>query len=694
MQRVSRKAKRLFVLLPLATALLFSACVDFKEPVGFIWPTTLTVPLVNRSYDIKYFVEKSSEIKIDTVTQKVYYSDTQRVEPYLVGDNVTLDAIVSQVEETIGAITITDPGTVSGSVAISDWTPFTGNQTVIVPSTQNNPVSVNSNPNPISAFENATFDSGLLKMIIVNQNGIPLNIHRMVVKNSNGTTVFDTTFSPLKTITSGSQSNEIALNLAGKTVTNTLQTSFSFSTPGTGGNAVTIPAGARTDYSISFSNLVVGSATAKIPAQDPITKEGTVTVDDSTFYREVTFGGGNLQITLTNGLPVPINADLTLYQIQEPNGSVFRRQVTIPAKGNESISIPNLLGYKVIANNVGFLSNEVSYKVISSTVNVNNAVTINKTDKVSASVRFTNLKATSFEGIVKPTPITVEKTSIDLNLEDLKDQFKYDSFKLSESNVQIQVATSAKFDIQFSGVLRGNNGTVTRTLTVNPTVIKPGVLTTLIPPKDLENFLNSFPTALPEKLEIDGAGVANPLASYNAMRSSGSVGKISEKDSIYGDVGIEIPFNVGIVNGVFSDTIDLDIEQDIRDRIKNGQEATVFLEIENGIGAKVQYGGYITDANYKYLIALPNAASNGGDSLVTINGGTVNATTGRVSTPSKDSLTITLKGTDFVNLSEARYIIMKIRLDTSLPAGSPVKFYADDKIKIRAYARLSAKVDF
>ncbi|MCC6636812.1 MAG: hypothetical protein IT278_03705 [Ignavibacteriaceae bacterium] len=48
---------------------------------------------------------------------------------------------------------------------------------------------------------------------------------------------------------------------------------------------------------------------------------------------------------------------------------------------------------------------------------------------------------------------------------------------------------------------------------------------------------------------------------------------------------------------------------------------------------------------------------------------------------------------DFKNFTRVKYLIFEMKVNTSKPNASPVKFYPLDKLKMRAYGKFSYKVD-
>ncbi|MBK6682141.1 MAG: hypothetical protein IPG53_20170 [Ignavibacteriales bacterium] len=102
-------------------------------------------------------------------------------------------------------------------------------------------------------------------------------------------------------------------------------------------------------------------------------------------------------------------------------------------------------------------------------------------------------------------------------------------------------------------------------------------------------------------------------------------------------------------------------------------------------------GGKFVDEDYKYIMnMIPK--NTGNDSLVVIPGAAVGPDN-KVITPTNKDILIKLVKNDFKNFTRVKYLIFDMKVNTSKPNASPVKFYPLDKLKMRAFGKFSYKVD-
>ncbi len=67
---------------------------------------------------------------------------------------------------------------------------------------------------------------------------------------------------------------------------------------------------------------------------------------------------------------------------------------------------------------------------------------------------------------------------------------------------------------------------------------------------NITELLNRFSSDLPDSFAIIGSAMINP--NYQ-------IAKIVMGDSIFGSINYEIPLNIGIAEGSFKDTLDIDL---------------------------------------------------------------------------------------------------------------------------------------
>lgn len=685
-QKISSKYQLLKSITLPATVLFaliffFGGC-EIKELNAPTWDVELNAPVFNRAYDVKTIIDKDTTVlkyyKDPTNLGLLYYADKKGINPIRVEDKLTFTDVNTGASSVVGQIKINDPQPVSAALEVDSWSGITPGQTVVFPAVTPRPAGKNFDV--VQQFESATFDQGTLKLTFTNNNGpIQITLANIIIRDINDNPIlFDLNS---YTMNQG-ESREIPFNLAGKTLPNRLSVQSQFSTPGSGGNPVTIPAGAATNFSAAFENLVIAEATAVLPAQNPFSLDSTFVLDDSTYLQSVVFNTGILNMNLTNNLDVEIDINLTLPELKNPSNQAFTQNFTLSRKNTTGatklVTVDPMTDWSISS---ATLTNKLSYNVVATAKPTTDVRTINKNDSLSVAITLTNSTLKSFTGKLKPTELDIAESAIDLNLSDLSTKFTVSQINFDNPQIDLVLGSSSSIQLGFSGVIRGTNGIQTRTINIPYSVLSSGSSTVSLSPTELKNFFNGFSSKLPDSLYIVGHAIVNP--NYGT-------GTIANTDSIYGDSEIEIPLKVGISGGVFRDSSDFSFSDENKENIDQLLNAAVGLKLQNGLPVQIQFSGRIYDENQNFLMYFPPQRP-AQDTLITIAGGVIDVN-GKVTSPTSDSILVQINSDEFDNLSKAKYIITTIKMNTSGGGVQPAQFRTSDLISIRGFGQVKYKV--
>jgi hypothetical protein len=216
----------------------------------------------------------------------------------------------------------------------------------------------------------------------------------------------------------------------------------------------------------------------------------------------------------------------------------------------------------------------------------------------------------------------------------------------------------------------------------------PGKTTIEVPSADLSAFISSFSPNFPSELTITGTATINPDGDQNTIYT------ISQDDYITGNAEITFPLNVGVEDGQFADTTEINIT-DIKDQENKVQSVILTVQITNGIPAKVKFEGAFMDAtkSVKLLDLPPNRQD--GNRFIELEGASVDAN-GKVTAPTVKTETIEFTGSDVDKFVNTKYILSNVTINTTgatTGSAAPVEFKVTDSIKIRASAKLVYRVN-
>ena len=699
------KRKLLLPFFAFISVILLHGCVDipsdFKAPV---WSVGVFGPGTDTTITIKKMIEDDTSVvkwrNDPGVIGLLYFSDTTKIDPVKIEDNLKIDNFSTSFNQSIGEIKINNIPSDSVSVTLGDWGEAPGSavpfgEIVIGPDVEF-PV--------IDEFEEVTFKTATLNITIINRLPLPIDIQEVkivnVVSNQN---IFSKAYTNNVGVPSGGGlrltadggSAVIPITLDGKTLTNRMKFVGTLAKPGN--QTVDLDANDGTIVLAEFDNggLSVQSAKAVLPAQDPFNISGQVSLSDSNQVEEAVLEGGQLNLVIDNNFDLDIQIDLTLNELRTPSGSSYSANINLLAnqQGNTDATIADLAGYKIASSVPGQTITDFNYDL---TVTVNGspggtASTISVTDDIAASIDFANLAIKSFTGRVAPFSFDLANTSFDLDFGDFNKQFGFTQINFADPTIQISLINSADIEAGIKGAVIASNGTTAEDQNINLDALITGNATTLIDlSADFKTAFQQFKSGLPDHFEVSGAITANP--DYK-------IGVVEKSDSVKGEVLLDLPMDVGIAAGTFVDTMDLDNEPN--EDVNKLNEAAIVLEISNKIPVEIKFSGQILDANGNVTMNIPpNPVTVGSGSPVDyifIPGPVVDAS-GNVTAATTVQERISITGDQVQKFLNGKKMIMSLELMTAeADAGSPpktVRFTINDELSIKLWGEANILLDF
>jgi len=186
---------------------------------------------------------------------------------------------------------------------------------------------------------------------------------------------------------------------------------------------------------------------------------------------------------------------------------------------------------------------------------------------------------------------------------------------------------------------------------------------------------------LPDSVHVRGSATLNP--EYDPTPRT-----IADATRIRGRFDVEFPLNIGLRNGIYSDSASIagkvGIEQSDIDRFQRG---TLTIEVENSLPASLKLDLSLRKDSVT-VRQLPLVVT---DSIFVAPAGV--GPDGFSNRPARRLISLNLSRQDIVNLAEAEYLRFRIRVNTT--AGSPsVKFRTTDSVRLRISGTLIFHVRF
>ena len=201
---------------------------------------------------------------------------------------------------------------------------------------------------------------------------------------------------------------------------------------------------------------------------------------------------------------------------------------------------------------------------------------------------------------------------------------------------------------------------------------------------EVNSNITSFITFLPDSISVSAEYIMNP-DNNTAYKT------VSLKDSISFTTRFTSESILSIAQTTFTDTVDIDIDQDNRDQIVNGKGAQLNVDIQNAIPLNSWIKVTLTDKDYHPLLINGSKfilTKNNGVDSVNIAGAQTDANGNFLtSLPSKTSITLdSLQIKQFAQ--NAYHAVISVSVETSNHS-LPVTVHSTDWIKLNIYGRVS-----
>lgn len=686
------KSRRDLAFASLFLMLIFQYC-NIKEPTAPSWDVSFSLPLAKKNYTLMELVEKNQDLLKhypDGVNKNlIYYSDRKNIDEINIDDNLELSGISDQAQQSIGTIKI-------GSDSIKSDIGFDWIDQNVQPGTQVQipPINNSSAAGDFSIadqFSNIKIESGQLDVTFLNHfpNPVSISLNQFTLKNSGSGEII---VRYNQTITIPPKQTVKISNLEitrGITVKNIISLDCFISTTGSNGQSIILPPQSLTIVT-KLKNLVVTEASAKIPVQDPVVISGSLVIDEfessPTKYQQVKLESGLLSIVVNNTIDIDGTATITFPEVRTAGGNIFSTTKSI--NRNQSVSFFNnfsLKDYSILSS--GAATNKISYEVIFKATPTNDYRIIKSSDGIIGSLTLSTLKIKEFTGQLKPTIISEERTAVSLDVKDIQKKFKYGQLNIRNPILELRLKPSSNIEFSINGRIEARNSIGQKSAmnlnsrTMNKSIISRSDSIIILNADSVSSFFRKF-TQFPDSIIVYAGGIVNP----NYKNISVKMG-----DIVSGSAQFEFPLDLGLQAGEYSDSLEIDLTNDDRDKINNVNTLIGSLKLSSGIPAQIIFSGRLYDHSNKYIMNFPPKYSDQ-DSTIIINGASTDLQ-GNVITNNVQTISVRTAKGDAQKIASAKFLRIKLRINTTMLNNSPVKFKTSDEIKISVYGSTNYHVN-
>ncbi|MEA3286879.1 MAG: hypothetical protein U9Q77_05845 [Candidatus Marinimicrobia bacterium] len=419
---------KLKLIVPMLALFALTACDLMQEPKIPTWTNKIEFPLIKESVNLETLKDMDNileQLYVDgSDTMTIFaYADTSEMDSQEVGDQLAFGDITQSFAQSVDDVTVTG-STINQSSAFEavGVAPIEENiqselgpiELSNIPETRTAPFKlneivpdVNDIPNGTTAeipegdlepvnkpfeftdFSSATFSGGTLDVRINNYMvislGSPINIQlqQIVGPDTNNIPGGLLTWSdPIGSLDSSTQS----LDLTGMTLPGEILIEVTGHTVGSNGVPILIDETAKNssfNIVISGSDLVVSSATAKVPSQS-IAESGNIELASSeNKIQEAVIKSGSLAIEIVNAMEVSSELVINIESLQDPSAVAFSTTIPIPAN-QTVVDVSNIADYSLVMD---VDQQEVLYSYQINTEDTgDDLVTLEQTDQVTVSI--------------------------------------------------------------------------------------------------------------------------------------------------------------------------------------------------------------------------------------------------------------------------------------------------------------------
>ena len=477
--------------------ILFSGCtLDTPDKDKLpTWSTTIEIPIIQTRIDLDTFledslisvnedsiyvfnkteeidsVEVSDQLKIDPIEKNfVQYASAVTVDSsntaFVIGyDSVGLDDVSELINAKIGLVELDNIGSeATDPISFTDIMPpeiISSIETAITASGDSANVVVDTvaivpqqRSINFDSFTSADVSSGYIDVTITNNLfislGAPIYIH---VKNNIGASIFQLVW--YTEIPSGNSST-LSQDISGMILPGAMLVEVYGTSNGSQGNSVTVD---TMDLNSTFTvglaarDFKVTQANAVVPVQS-ITDTSSIVLDPSeTIVEEAVMSNGNLNIIVTNNLPLTGNVQLVIPSLHfNTADSTFTQNFELET-GIFSVPTADMAGWIMTLD---YADQRLDYHYLITTNNTGpNSVTIDSSDNVELDLAITDIFFSEVTGKIESQTITEEG---DISIE-------------SESHIQSASISTGQMDL----VINNNIGGVADVRLMIPELVHNGM---------------------------------------------------------------------------------------------------------------------------------------------------------------------------------------------------------------------------
>ncbi len=513
-------SKLLLGIMVIVVFLTMAQCT-VEKPEAPEWTTRLTVPIVNRTYDMEELVNKIDQdgLEIDQ-DGNITFSITEDLDTVMLDASaLATDDLSYSVTQSLGVVSIDPPVIAPVSVTLASITGLGAGLPDDSATVSAMGFDVINSMPAITNFSQAMIASGNLMVVVENNLGVALDTAIVEIYDvGNAVTLVTDTFP--SGIPAGT-TDSLTISLVGKSLSNTLRVNAHCFTPGGVINSVS------TRYistELVFpSGLTVSSAIAQVPALNMAFSQ-QIPLGETERIDTASLAGGQLVLTITNATNLSANLSIGIPDL-ETAGVALSIDTTVPGQSTVQI-VRSLTGSQLIPGGVS-LPQQIDIDVTADVPGSGEQqVSVDQADSFFVQADLTSLTFGSVTGVFSSTDATFNAESFEIDV-----PTGFDSLELVSAVLTLDIENGTNLPGYLDIQLTGNNGK-TLSLAGNIAIGVSGApVTTTIINSDIADFMSP----LPSNVEASGTVTFGDGVTQSTINAN---------DFIFSRVGIVAPLEM------------------------------------------------------------------------------------------------------------------------------------------------------
>jgi len=532
----------------LLMSLLIFQC-SIEKPSAPTWNMKVTVPLINRHYDMASLIGRMDEpyLKTDSLGNPSFGFE-ENLDTIRLTNNLRCDSISYHFKDTLGIVSVHTSEFKTKGLSVSEF--YSGPPGIVPPCT----VTVESDLNTFSTYSQVTVKDAYCTIALSNHLGLDLDWLQIKIIDQKTLDTLQTVISP-QGIADGDSDFQIAI-LQNKTMSNHLGMELTGSSPG---GEITDVENKYFNIYFSLDSFTVIHGIVKTPSFE-VQYDQEIFLPTQSLIDSAQIKTGTLLLDLQNFTDITSELRIDLPELLK-DGKSLSDQCSLPASGYCNLPL-TLDGYTFRPDGGNGIKVQIEVK---SNESGEDLVHFTSSDSIYCNALLSEVIFSKITGIIESTKVQIDDITWDLNLPP-----GFESAHLTHAGLNLDIHNGVGLPAQLQITIRGDKQ---QELNLNAELSAGGPFGTSITSL-FEDQIQSLFNPVPKTLTVTGEVVCGDGQTYGAVR---------EEDFVFGRIRVSSP--VEMVFDSCQVKIDEDSEEvndDVKDLIINQVNSSgVVLKIES-----------------------------------------------------------------------------------------------------------------